>query len=334
MTTRECDVVHGHSVDAFSAALRARDLRRLREFPKADLHTHLYLAAYASQIGSLGVLNCCAVVPPASFNGLRAMEDWVHQAFPGFRARPKPESFAVVLRAALARACNDGVTMLEVSMNALHLSQFSGGVREVANIVRNETEHCGDRVQLRLEIGCAREQCPKTFYRMLDLVCAHRVFCGIDLYGDESARRPEEYVPHFRLARSAGLKLKAHVGETGCAPEEVRRTAEILDLDVIQHGAAAAASTDVMAWLRQRGLYVNMCPSSNVVLGYVSTLNKHPIRVLADNGVAVTVNTDFPLVLGYGLSEEFLKIYSAGLFSASELNWIRLRGLRSRTRPF
>ena len=53
----------------------------------------------------------------------------------------------------------------------------------------------------------------------------------------------------------------------------------------------------------------------------------HPIRKLYDAGVKVTVNTDDVLVFGQSVSEEFLSLYRAGVFTAAELDIIRLNGL-------
>jgi adenosine deaminase len=56
-------------------------------------------------------------------------------------------------------------------------------------------------------------------------------------------------------------------------------------------------------------------------------MERHPIRKLYDAGVRVTVNTDDALIFGCSVSREFLGLYTAGLFSAKELDQIRLHGL-------
>jgi adenosine deaminase len=56
-------------------------------------------------------------------------------------------------------------------------------------------------------------------------------------------------------------------------------------------------------------------------------LEDHPIRKLFDAGVKVTVNTDDEIVFGVSVSEEFLRLYQVGLFTAAELDLIRRWGL-------
>jgi adenosine deaminase len=63
------------------------------------------------------------------------------------------------------------------------------------------------------------------------------------------------------------------------------------------------------------------------MLGRVARLQDHPIRTLFDAGVKVTVNTDDAIVFGAGVSEDFLRLYRAGVFTASELDLIRQWGL-------
>jgi len=128
------------------------------------------------------------------------------------------------------------------------------------------------------------------------------------------------------MAKEAGLALKAHVGEWGDA-DSVQRAVEELELDEVQHGIAAAQSSSVMKFLADNRIRLNMCPTSNVLLGRVESLAEHPIRKLYDAGVKVTVNTDDLLVFGQSVSDEFLNLYQTGLFTVAELDEIRRNGL-------
>jgi Adenosine deaminase len=78
--------------------------------------------------------------------------------------------------------------------------------------------------------------------------------------------------------------LKAHVGEWGTA-DDVWRAVELLELDEVQDGIAASASRAVMRALANVRIRLNLCPTSNVMLGRVGKLEEHPIRALYDAGV-------------------------------------------------
>jgi hypothetical protein len=120
--------------------------------------------------------------------------------------------------------------------------------------------------------------------------------------------------------------FEAHVGEWGSA-DSVQRAVEELELDEVQHGIAAAQSTSVMKFLADNRIRLNICPTSNVLLGRADSLAGHPIRKLYDAGVKVTINTDDVLVFGQSVSDEFLNLYRAALFDAAELDEIRQNGL-------
>ena len=159
---------------------------------------------------------------------------------------------------------------------------------------------------------------------LLELFLVRDYFKSIDMYGDEYAL--PAYKKIFRRAKTNGLILKAHVGEFGNA-ELVRKVAEELELDQVQHGIAAAESQSIMKWLSDNRIQLNICPASNILLGRVENYNVHPIRKLYDNGVRVTINTDDMLIFGQSVSEEFFNLYNAGVFTAAELDEIRQNGL-------
>ena len=151
-------------------------------------------------------------------------------------------------------------------------------------------------------------------------------FRSLDLSGDELVQPIEVFAPLYRRAKAAGLKLKAHVGEFGTA-DDVWRAVELLELDEVQHGIAAAQSPQVMRALADAGVRLHICPTSNLKLGRVGRMEDHPIRALVDAGVRVTVNTDDVLIFGSSLSEEYLALFQAGVLTAAELDAIRLEGL-------
>jgi adenosine deaminase len=153
-----------------------------------------------------------------------------------------------------------------------------------------------------------------------------RCYRTVDLSGDESAQPTENFKPLYRLAKANGLRLKAHVGEWGDA-DSVRRAVEELELDEVQHGIAASDSPSVMRFLADNRIRLNVCPTSNVMLGRVENLASHPIRKLFDAGVRVTVNTDDMAMFGQSVSNEFLNLYKAGCLNERELDQIRENGL-------
>ena len=118
--------------------------------------------------------------------------------------------------------------------------------------------------------------------------------------GDELAQPTAVFKPLYRKAKDAGLNESAR-RRMGNA-DSVQRAVEELELDEVQHGISAAQSTSVMKFLADNRIRLNICPTSNVLLGRVKSLARHPIRELYDAGVKVTINTDDVLVFGQSVS--------------------------------
>ena len=213
--------------------------------------------------------------------------------------------------------------MLEMSFEIRLVEFYPDGMDGLCAFIETLVARYRGQADLRPELGFSRGNAddPKL------MALAHEAvelsfFQSIDLYSRQEVCPPEVMKPLFTKARDAGMKLKAHVGEFGDA-EEVRRTVEVLDLDEVQHGIGAAESAEVMRWLSENEIQLNVCPTSNVMLGGVTDLVSHPIRALFDNGVPVTINTDDLMIFGQSVSEEYRNLYRAGIFSAQELEDIR-----------
>ena len=307
----------------FVKALSTDNLTAIKAAPKTDVHCHSFLSTRRENAERW--LGHSLTEPPLKMKGLEGMHAYIDQALaPHLDHR---EGFEFIAASALNDAVQDGVVILEMSFDIRLLKFYPGGLTELRSFIEALGERYQEQVDLRPELGFARE-CANDLKRMKS---AHEaieldIFQSIDLYSYEEACAPEAVQSLYAKARAAGMKLKAHGGEFGGA-EEVRRTVEVLDLDEVQHGIAAAGSVEVMQWLSENQIRLNVCPTSNVMLDGVSELAAHPIRILFDNGVPVTINTDDLMIFGQSVSEEYRNLYQAGVFSAQELEDIRRASL-------
>ncbi len=312
--------------EVFAEALRAGDAAAVRRVPKTDLHAHAYLSARIESLERR--LGHALLRPPRRMNGLREFQEFLRLALDPHVGTIEGAELAAAV--AVADAISDGVSVLEMSFDIWPAPLYPDGLHGYLRFLRSLVEQSQDRIRLRPELGISRRYISNK--KLMDLTAeavASAVFTSIDLYSTEDACAPEDVQPLYALARAQGLTLKAHVGEFGSA-EAVRRTVEVLDLDEVQHGIAAAESTGVMRWLAENGVRLNVCPTSNVMLGVVSDIKDHPIRRLHDHGVAVTVNSDDLTVFGQSVSDEYLNLFRAGVFTAEEMDGIRVESLKSR----
>ena len=310
------------SID-FIKALSTDNLTAIKAFPKTDVHSHAFLSTRRENMEHW--LGHSLTKPPLKMKGLDGMHTYIDEVLaPHLEHRQGFERVAV---SAMNDAVQDGVVILEMSFDIRLVKFYPGGLTEVRTFIEALVDRYREQIDLRPELGFARECADDT--RLMKL--AHEaielgVYRSIDLYSYEEACAPEAVQSLYVKARAAGMKLKAHVGEFGGA-EEVRRTVEVLDLDEVQHGIGAAESVEVMRWLSENQIQLNVCPTSNVMLDGVSDLASHPIRILFDNGVPVTINTDDLMIFGQSVSEEYRNLYRASVFSAQELDDIRCASL-------
>lgn len=309
----------------FIQALSTDDLDAIRAAPKTDVHSHAFLSTRLKNLEHW--LGHSVTKPPRKMNGLEEMMEYVITVLaPLVKSR---EGFEFVSTSGINDAIQDGVVGLEMSFDIMMARFYPNGLAGVKAFVEGLVEKYRSQINLRPELGFPRTHAGDV--KLMKL--AHEaielgVFQSIDLYSYEEACTPEAVKPLYAKARAAGMKLKAHVGEFGSA-KEVRRTVEVLDLDEVQHGIAAAESVEIMQWLSQNRIQLNVCPTSNVMLSSVPDLDSHPIRPLFDNGVPVTINTDDLIIFGQSVSEEYRNLYQAGVFSAQELDDIRRASLTS-----
>ncbi len=108
----------------------------------------------------------------------------------------------------------------------------------------------------------------------------------------------------FRRAGAAGLRRTVHAGESS-GPEGVRDAIELLGADRIDHGVRAIEDPALVALLAERRIPLGVCPTSNLELGVYASIEAHPIDRLRRAGVAVSLNTDDPVLLGASLEGEY-----------------------------
>ncbi|MEI7895402.1 MAG: adenosine deaminase [bacterium] len=298
------------------------DIKAFRSLPKSDLHNHCLLGGKRSVIAAFYGRKFAPF--KATQPGIGDLNRWI-----GSELRPffqLPGAFGKAVEAAFIQAKFDGVTRLEMSIDVMFGSMFNVPAGQVVAALDHYHKAIALGIEFLPELGFPRNRSLRTLLSNFEPFLDFNYFKSIDLYDDEFAQPVENFRELYHFARKAGMKCKAHAGEFGSA-DSVRKAVEILELDAVQHGIGAAGSPEVMKWLALNKIQLNVCPTSNIRLKRVRSFKTHPVRILFDNGVKVTVNTDDALVFGDGVSEQFLKLFKAGVFNLEQLNQVRLNGI-------
>jgi adenosine deaminase len=133
---------------------------------------------------------------------------------------------------------------------------------------------------------------------------AGRGVVGFDLAGDEGLFNDlAQYEKPFAIARAAGLGLTCHAAEA--APGSAAREAvERFGVSRIGHGAHLAEDIDALRWVRDHGVVVECCPTSNWYTGAIARRVEHPARYFREQNLPIVLGDDNPIQTGSLLSNE------------------------------
>lgn len=225
------------------------------------------------------------------------------------------------------------VDLLELRFNPM--KRNVGGERDLDHIIHAALRGL-DRAMLEYGVRAglifclAREFEPRLNEILVEKAIKYRRrgVVGIDLAGTEKNAvelDPVEvprYRELYRRARAAGLKTTVHTGETaGTGADGVRAVVEQLEPHRIGHGIRAAQDEGVMDLLRERGVVLEICPSSNLATRAVASLEelREVLQRFWKRGVRFTINTDGPYLLDTSMRREVALLQDNGVLSREQV---------------
>lgn len=293
-------------------------MRILQNLPKIDLHRHLEGSLRLETLAEIAQKHGIDL-PKWDIEELRPYVQMVDDPpdFHTFLAKfallrrfySSREAVERVTYEAIADAAADNVRYLELRFNPAALAKAQRfSYAEVTDWVCGSTERAERfyKIKVRLIVQIGRDEKVETAWQLADIAIAHRDrgVVGLDLAGDEVNYPAAPFIPVYRYARAAGLRITIHAGEAGSA-WNVREAIEMFGAERVGHGLRAAEDLAVMDLLRSKGTALEMCPTSNIQTGAVRFLGLHPLRPFQQIGLNVTINTDDPSVSNTTLTGEY-----------------------------
>lgn len=292
---------------------------RLQALPKVELHRHLEGALRLSTLLELGRSQGLDL-PLDSLESMTPHVTWQAgqpRSLAHFLTKFRADWYASyrdverVAAEAVEDAASEGVVHLELRFSPEHFSRSSGlsplgAMEAVVGAAGEAASAVGIGVRFLLTFTRERYDLP-AWSRAVDLgvELSEAGVVGVDLAGDEFKHPNEAFSQIMARARDTGvLGVTIHAGE-GTSPESVRTAIEQLGAQRIGHGISAAEDPEVMALLSERGVTLEVCPTSNYQTGCVDDLADHPLPGLERAGVAVTLNSDDPTMHGTRLVDDY-----------------------------
>ncbi len=198
-------------------------------------------------------------------------------------------------------------------------------------LIRGKERAYGDfGVRCELIVDLIRGLGLETALRTLEAVTPYlgRGVIGIGLGGSEQRFPPDPYADVYEEARKRGFRLTAHAGEAA-GPDSIWAAIEKLRVERVGHGVRAGEDPQLVSYLRERQIPLEMCVTSNVRTGVCTSAETHPIGQYFREGLMVTVNSDDPTMFDTSITQEYLLLVQRLGFSAHDLRPVSINGIKA-----
>lgn len=333
---------------------------QIKRLPKALLHDHLdgglrpqTIIDIANEIGYTALPTADAQELGRWFRDacdsgslVRYLETFDHT----IAVMQRREDIVRVARECAVDLARDGVVYAEVrgapelfTRNGLTMSEVIEATLE--GYRQGEAEAKAEGRTIRVEsLLCGMRQNNKS-QEVAELAIAFRDrgVAGFDIAGPEDGFPPSDQLETFEYLRRENAHFTIHAGEAYglpsiweaiqlCGAERLGHGVRIID-DIEFNGGAAKLGR-LAAYVRDRRIPLEMCPSSNIQTGAAASIAEHPIGKLAKLRFRVTVNTDNRLMSGTSMSKEMQELVDAFDWSFQDLQRVTINALKSAFIPF
>jgi aminodeoxyfutalosine deaminase len=272
-----------------------------RQWKKAELHLHLEGSVAPETVAeldpSISVDEARNRYRTRDFAGFIEAYKWVN------RLLTTPEAYALVTRRLLERLESDNVVYAEINLSVGVMLWKQQSVDAVFDAVLEESRR--SIVEVRWIFDAIRHFGVEHAMQVAQLAVERRsdgvVAFGIG--GDEVRGPAKDFYPVFDFVRQNGLAVIPHAGEIAGA--ESIWAAVKGGARRIGHGIRAVDDPELMTYLKELDIPLEICITSNVCTGAVASIEDHPVRKLFDAGVPITLNTDDPGMFDTTLSREY-----------------------------
>lgn len=309
---------------------------RIAALPKAELHLHLE--------GSIQPATVCALTAKhgVEFTEAEVLQHYSYSDFAGFIDAFKwvtsylrePSDFALIARDLCEHLLTQSVVYAEVTLSAgvmLLRGQQPGANFEAILRAAEPFEKRG--LRLNWIFDAVRQFGPEPALDVVDAAknCGSRAIVAFGIGGDELSVATKEFRPIYERAAENGLHLLMHAGEVG-GPEKIREAVELLHVERIGHGIAAAQDPALMDLLAERRIPLEICPQSNICTGALANqlhvrtaaVEQHPLPQLLRHGIPIVLSTDDPAMFYTTLLGEYENAARMGLTNAELLHLVQM----------
>src|SRR5438552_2211132 len=332
-------------------------LETLRAAPKVLLHDHLdgglrpaTVVELARDIGYTGLPTTDAAELGRWFHGSAAsgslslyLRGFAH-TIAVMQTEEALERVAYECGEDLAR---DGIVYAEVRYAPVFHTARGLNHEQVVQAVEKGFERAERErgVTLRQIICAMRDRTDSLEMAELAVANRERGVVGFDIAGEEAGHPPKAHIEAFQLCRRENFSITIHAGEAFgppsiwqalqfCGAHRIGHGVRLIDDMALDAEGRVVKLGQLAAYIRDKRIPLEVCPSSNVDTGAVPSVADHPIKQFLQQQLRVTINTDNRLMSGITLSEEFRRLSAAFGLTLEDIEKLNINAMKSSFLPF
>jgi len=317
----------------------------INKLPKAELHCHLDGSLRIKTIIELAEIQGVEL-PSKNENDLlkilsigpleRSLEDYIEKFDITLSVLQTPESLE---RAAFELAVDcykDGVRYLEVRYSPiLHTKkgmELSKTVDSVKKGLAQAFDECG--ILTGIIICGIRHISPDHSLELANLAVQYKNkgVIGFDLAGAEENFPAKKHKEAFYLILNNNINTTIHAGEV-FGPRSIHQAIHVCGAHRIGHGTRACEDMDLLNYINDHRIPLEICLTSNINTKSVSSLSNHPFKHYMNQKIRVTLNTDNRLISNTTLSNEYKIAINNFNLNENEIRTIIINGFKSAFLP-
>ena len=306
--------------------------------PKIELHLHLDCSLsyeVASKIDpylSREDYEENFIAPPKCTD----LADYLTRAIKGFELMQTPEQLRLVTLDLFKQLKADGVIYAEIRFAPLlHIEGGLSPEEVVETVIRaaeEGIEHYG--LEARLILCTLRHFDEAQSLRTAQLVNQYKgtLVVGMDIAGDESGYPIDAHLKAFTYASENGIKCTAHAGEARGA-KSVWETIKHFHPQRIGHGVRSVEDDKLLQFMKEHGLHLEVCPTSNIQVDVFDRIENHPVDDLYQRGMSLSINTDARTISDTTLGNEYRKLAVTFGWTAAHFKYCNLEAIEHAFAP-
>jgi len=316
----------------------------IRSLPKAELHLHLEGTIAPATLVELSARHDAHPLTPHEAEALYRFTDFTEfiESFKAVTRRLRdPEDYELAAWRMMEQLTSQGVVHAEVFISVGVIYMWRNFDPRCFEPIFAGLERARERAARELGLSLywifdavrhfTVEEADRVFRKAAELREFYPSIVAVGLGGDERRSGSEPFRHLYARAQAAGLRLTSHAGET-TGPEAIWEALAI-GSERIGHAVSAVQDESLLAELKNRGIAVELNPTSNVRTGVCPSFAVHPLRRYFDHGLLVTINSDDPAFFGSDLSNEFLLAHTQQGFTRDELRQLAANSIRASFLP-